>query len=391
MKRINILSSIISSVGYDKERMILEIEFSDGSIYHYFNVPENIFQEFIKSTSYGKYFFSNIKGAYANSLVSAKTIREIEFMVFLSKLMEANKKFSDISINPLYKDKNERIIRPDIVCKYNNKKLLIKTKSTAPLIEQRIYEYINQVKQYKDIDDGAQIVLAFPSELSINYKEILTKENITVWDLSRLASIFYDQLDIIKDTLLYQLLFNVEKNIDEESLSKKFINELENIRPGHLDWVEYQKLCFNIFEYLFTPPLAKPLYDLSDSSNTNRKDIIIPNYANDGFWRYMREKYFADYIVIDAKNYSKAVQKEETLQVLNYLKGFGTGLFGLIVSRKKPKMNAILTQREHWITYSKLIIFLEDGDLIQMLIMKENNEKPEEVLRQKIEEFRLSL
>ncbi len=288
-------------------------------------------------------------------------------------------------------DSEGRILRPDIVCEYKNKTLVIEAKNVVSVTNRRVDEYIAQVKKYEIVGDNVQLVIAFPDELQTAYKEHFNKKNILVWDASELASIFSYQLGVINETPLYPILFSAGAKKLETSKSKQFIESLNSIKPGKLDWNSYQNLISNIMEFLFTPPLGKPLYELADKTKTNRRDIIIPNYAESGFWRLLREANFADYIVLDAKNLTKSIQKKDVLQVSNYLKKFGTGLFGMIVSRNKPHQNAIHTQREHWIADNKLIIFLHDEDIIQMLTMKDGAGKPEEVIRQKIEDFRLSL
>lgn len=63
MNRISVDSSNINSIGYDEEEQILEIEFDNG-IYHYFNVPSQIYQSFLIANSHGKYFHENIKNVY---------------------------------------------------------------------------------------------------------------------------------------------------------------------------------------------------------------------------------------------------------------------------------------------------------------------------------------
>ncbi len=63
MDRIHVQSSHLSSVGYDVANSILEVEFLDGSVYQYFNVPEHLFQGLINAGSKGSYFNENIKKA----------------------------------------------------------------------------------------------------------------------------------------------------------------------------------------------------------------------------------------------------------------------------------------------------------------------------------------
>lgn len=62
--RIPITSSNIASVGYDENSQTLEIEFSNGSVYQYFDVPVNIYQGMMTSSSHGQYFLQHIKGIY---------------------------------------------------------------------------------------------------------------------------------------------------------------------------------------------------------------------------------------------------------------------------------------------------------------------------------------
>ena len=64
MKRINIISSSIKSIGYDSQSCILEIEFSRGAIYQYKDIPSFHVIRLLFAESVGKYFDINIKKNY---------------------------------------------------------------------------------------------------------------------------------------------------------------------------------------------------------------------------------------------------------------------------------------------------------------------------------------
>jgi ATP-dependent DNA helicase RecG len=64
IKRIPVASPNIASIGYDKEIHILEIEFHHGAIYHYKDVPENVYEELMSSPSHGAYFMNEIKDKF---------------------------------------------------------------------------------------------------------------------------------------------------------------------------------------------------------------------------------------------------------------------------------------------------------------------------------------
>ncbi|EPN8812866.1 TPA: KTSC domain-containing protein [Yersinia enterocolitica] len=69
MNRQPVDSSNIRSVGYDENDSILEIEFNNGAIYQYFDIPQNIHSELIHSDSVGGYLAKHIKGHFRYSRV----------------------------------------------------------------------------------------------------------------------------------------------------------------------------------------------------------------------------------------------------------------------------------------------------------------------------------
>lgn len=53
--RVIVKSSNIFSIGYDPVNKILQVEFRRGSIYEYYDVPDNIYQNFMSAESKGKF------------------------------------------------------------------------------------------------------------------------------------------------------------------------------------------------------------------------------------------------------------------------------------------------------------------------------------------------
>jgi hypothetical protein len=69
MERQAVISSNIASIGYDEATSTLEVEFLNGSVYHYYDVPYNEYQDLMSADSQGKYLAANIKGRYRYSRV----------------------------------------------------------------------------------------------------------------------------------------------------------------------------------------------------------------------------------------------------------------------------------------------------------------------------------
>ncbi|MEO7978754.1 KTSC domain-containing protein [Flavobacterium sp.] len=69
MEREYVESTMIRSYGFDSSTSILEVEFNNGAIWHYFDIPESVFYEMKSAGSCGKFFNANIKGHYAEGQV----------------------------------------------------------------------------------------------------------------------------------------------------------------------------------------------------------------------------------------------------------------------------------------------------------------------------------
>jgi len=64
MKRTAVASSTLNSVGYDSQTMTLELEFTSGDVYQYFDVPVDVYLKLRQSESLGRFFNERIKENY---------------------------------------------------------------------------------------------------------------------------------------------------------------------------------------------------------------------------------------------------------------------------------------------------------------------------------------
>jgi DNA helicase HerA-like ATPase len=69
MERDMVDSSAVVSIGYERSSGTLEVEFKNGGLYQYYNVPEPIYQELMGSDSKGTFLNVYIKPAYPCSRV----------------------------------------------------------------------------------------------------------------------------------------------------------------------------------------------------------------------------------------------------------------------------------------------------------------------------------
>ena len=64
MDRTPVRSSSVASVGYDRRRRVLEVEFLDGSLYQYDDVAVDEHDALLAAESKGAYFNAHIRERY---------------------------------------------------------------------------------------------------------------------------------------------------------------------------------------------------------------------------------------------------------------------------------------------------------------------------------------
>jgi len=320
-------------------------------------------------------------------------LNEREFITVLVDLLKNSHKYKNIETNKQLG--NQIKVEVDIYAELtearaDKKEIIVECKSLRAISEFYIDKVIEEIEKISSTYPSAKIIFATPSRVPEKIKEILVRRNILAWDIDYILDEFSDEIEKINNIYLNLLIGSVSQkkyNVKIQNLSDR----LKKCSPGKKEWSIYQKLIGEILAEVFCPPLQSPMPENSDYLKTNRRDFILSNYAKDGFWEFLRSNYKADYIVVDAKNYSNKIKKDEVLQIANYLKPHGAGMFGMIFTRKGGDCRGCeATLREQWILHGKLILVFDDEDVENMLIASSTGTTTD-IIGQKIEKFRLSM
>ena len=70
--RQQVESTAIAKVGYSKRHHILEIEFVNGAVYRYLNVPATVYYDLTAAESKARFYDSNIKRHYRSVLIRSR-------------------------------------------------------------------------------------------------------------------------------------------------------------------------------------------------------------------------------------------------------------------------------------------------------------------------------
>ena len=97
------------------------------------------------------------------------------------------------------------------------------------------------------------------------------------------------------------------------------------------------------------------------------------------------------YIVFEFKNYSEngsEIDKQVLLQIDDYLKRT-IGKFGIICSKKTPNKSGLEKRKDIFIENNKLILFVNNEHLKEMLLRKHKKLDPSDVIIDLIDDFNL--
>ena len=70
-------STAIAKIGYSKRRHILEIEFVNGAVYRYLDVPATVYRDLMSSESKARFYDSNIRRHYRSVLIRSRQKEQI--------------------------------------------------------------------------------------------------------------------------------------------------------------------------------------------------------------------------------------------------------------------------------------------------------------------------
>lgn len=69
MNNIYVASANLQSVGYDAHHQTLEVEFRNGAIYQYYNLPQFMYERLMEASSKGQFFNAQIRNRFPYSRV----------------------------------------------------------------------------------------------------------------------------------------------------------------------------------------------------------------------------------------------------------------------------------------------------------------------------------
>lgn len=177
------------------------------------------------------------------------------------------------------------------------------------------------------------------------------------------------------------------------------IEELNTVRPGRADAQKYERVCREIIKYLFGADLIDPRTQARTEDKLNIFDIVYRVAPKHPFWITLTRDFRARVVLFECKNYTKAIGPMQVFTTERYLSAMALRPVCFVLSRLDPKDGALEAASGAMRESGKLLVFLSDEDLIQMLKVKDAqladqsdggvnpDNDPTEILDQKIYDF----
>jgi hypothetical protein len=166
---------------------------------------------------------------------------------------------------------------------------------------------------------------------------------------------------------------------------------MNSIIPGNDGATKFHKISFDNLIYIFAKMLSYPYREKEINDGRKRIDIVFNNSDKNGFFYSLNTLHHVHCpkIFIECKNYGKEIGNPEIDQLIGRFSA-KRGRFGIVVCRSISDRKLIIQRCRDVINDSgNYIIVLDDNDINQLLIYRDNNEenKINQYFTQKLDEL----
>ena len=344
---------------------------------------------------------------------------EYEFtQQFLMELLK-DQGYQNIFTEVAFDNGNGGKIRVDILAEQDNRTVVIEVKSYRNYSNAKtvIDLALNQIIKYREIilrkkeDKEYSFVIVLPCEVESSLKkEVYNQFGVIIWDINNLIYLCEQNkslLQLLNRYIPYPFLgLKGEKPLgmkdekkavvieeDHPSLSETYIKRLEACRPGKLEGADkqYEAICTEIIKYLFGTEFFRMSEQHKTEDEMFRMDLLCSLKGTTEFWKFLITFYRTKFVVFEYKNYSDYISQNLIYLTEKYLFPVALRNVAFIISRKGFGTNAEKAALGCLRENGKLIVSLNDDDLIQMLTMKENGEEPSDYLLDRVERLLMSV
>lgn len=160
---------------------------------------------------------------------------------------------------------------------------------------------------------------------------------------------------------------------------------------GMSGWRRFEDDCTTALRHVLVPPLSEPKIQARTQSGIHRRDAVFPNrnFNTPNTWSHLYHELNARMIPFEFKNYDKhGIGADEVVQTRDYLSE-PMGRLAVICSTGRPNTSALVMRNRVYTETKRVILFMTEENLVEMLFMKERGEDPANLVMDLVEHFYL--
>lgn len=337
-----------------------------------------------------------------------------EFLVKLFKSMGYDRVDANDAQHLVKLPEGKRLSHSDMLVYENEKpKFLVEAKLyrgrnvSLNILEQAL----SQAVFHKINSAVDECILVLLCEAGEEFKDnAKNNHGVIVWDIANLSYLCENNSDLT--SMLYEFAsfslsditfsetkgFPKAKNTPNATLvieeqSEDFINRLKSCAFGRKNGVhaEYEALCEDIIRFLFESE-----FDLISSQHKTkdkifRMDLLCSLKGNSRFWKFIQRHYNSVFVVFEFKNYNEKIDQNLIYITEKYLYNATLRNVAIIISRRGFHKNATHAALGALRENGKLILDVNDEDLITMIKMKKIGKEPSDELLHIAEKLLMSI
>lgn len=297
--------------------------------------------------------------------------------------------------------KNIRYI-PDFVCELNGNKYMVEVKRSFSIsIMNKLLDKINEAA--KSIN--AVAILIFFERIPQKYRSLIEDNyKIQVFDIANILYTVIKNKELVKelsalvsfslDTVVPEkpkLDIKIKKNV-KKNKTPNYIKELQNLESGIKNAKKYENLLERIIKDIFISELELFYAQNRTEDGINIFDMIckIKN-TEDEFFTTLERFFNSKYILFEFKNYSERIKQGEICTTEKYLYGTALRNVAIIITRKGIDTNGDKLVKGILRETGKLMLVLNDDDVIKMIELYDNGDKASDVLKKKLDKMLVTL
>ncbi len=255
----------------------------------------------------------------------------------------------------------------------------------------------DQLRRSRELMSASGAILLVSMMLPINLKtELAQREGITIWDGRDVRQFLESNPEVEAE---FEALLDGKSTIkigvtDGDRLSDRaieLIQRLEGLSSGRETWRDYEDLCVEILNYTLIPPFRVPVIQSRSEDGLDVRDAVYPIGNGHSFWDEIKRTCSTRFAVAEFKNYSEPISQREVEAIQQYLFSKAMRNVGLLCSRVEPSNSALRARRRAWLEFDKLIIFLSDLDLKDLIRAMSLGENTAEGIDAQLDDFLLTL